>query len=110
MAAHHRAASEARPWSPAYGATLYGRQINRLRESGMLSNTFVVFVIDVGSALLTFAQVAIGLAGFSAILVALSGKPHQWTPVDAFRGPSMDGVTIGAGATQTKRRPKAALS
>ena len=31
------------------------------------------------------AQIAIGLAGFSAILVALSGKPHQWTPVDAFR-------------------------
>jgi hypothetical protein len=44
-----------------------------------------VFVIDVASALLTLAQVAIGLAGFSAILVALSGKPHQWTPVDAFR-------------------------
>lgn len=44
-----------------------------------------MFVIDVASALLTFAQVAIGLAGFSAILVALSGKPHQWTPVDAFR-------------------------
>jgi hypothetical protein len=44
-----------------------------------------VFVIDVPSALLTFAQVAIGLAGFSAILVALSGKPHQWKPVDAFR-------------------------
>jgi len=44
-----------------------------------------VFVIDVANALLTFAQVAIGLAGFSAILVALSGKPHQWTPVDAFR-------------------------
>jgi hypothetical protein len=43
------------------------------------------FVIDVANALLTFAQVAIGLAGFSAILVALSGKPHQWTPVDAFR-------------------------
>ena len=34
---------------------------------------------------MTFAEVAIGLAGFSAILVALSGKPHQWTPVDAFR-------------------------
>ena len=34
---------------------------------------------------MTLAQVAIGLAGFSAILVALSGKPHQWTPVDAFR-------------------------
>jgi len=44
-----------------------------------------VFVIDVASALLTVAQVAIGVAGFSAILVALSGKPHQWTPVDAFR-------------------------
>ncbi len=42
-------------------------------------------VIDVANALLTFAQLAIGLAGFSAILVALSGKPHQWTPVDAFR-------------------------
>ena len=42
-------------------------------------------VIDVANALLTLAQVAIGLAGFSAILVALSGKPHQWTPVDAFR-------------------------
>ena len=34
---------------------------------------------------MTLAQVAIGLAGFSAILVALSGKPHLWTPVDAFR-------------------------
>ncbi|GLQ88313.1 hypothetical protein [Dyella flagellata] len=44
-----------------------------------------MFVIDIASALLTFAQVAIGLAGFSAILVALSGKPHQWTAVDAFR-------------------------
>jgi len=44
-----------------------------------------VSVIDIANALLTFAQVAIGLAGFSAILVALSGKPHQWTPVDAFR-------------------------
>lgn len=44
-----------------------------------------MFVIDIANALLTFAQVAIGLAGFSAILVALSGKPHQWTPVDAFR-------------------------
>ena len=42
-------------------------------------------IIDVPNALLAVAQVAIGLAGFSAILVALSGKPHQWTPVDAFR-------------------------
>ena len=44
-----------------------------------------MFVIDVPTALLTLAQVAIGVAGFSAILVALSGKPHLWTPVDAFR-------------------------
>ena len=44
-----------------------------------------MFAIDIASALLAFSQVAIGLAGFSAILVALSGKPHQWTPVDAFR-------------------------
>ena len=44
-----------------------------------------MFIIDIANALLTLAQVAIGLAGFSAILVALSGKPHQWTPVDAFR-------------------------
>jgi hypothetical protein len=44
-----------------------------------------VFVIDIANTLLTFAQLSIGLAGFSAILVALSGKPHQWTPVDAFR-------------------------
>ena len=44
-----------------------------------------MLVVDVANALLTLAQVAIGLAGFSAILVALSGKPHQWAPVDAFR-------------------------
>ena len=42
-------------------------------------------VIDVPNALLALAQVAIGLAGFSTILVALSGKPHQWTHVDRFR-------------------------
>jgi hypothetical protein len=41
--------------------------------------------MDIASALLTISQVAVGLAGFATILVALSGKPHQWTPVDAFR-------------------------
>jgi hypothetical protein len=41
--------------------------------------------VDIATTLLTFSQVAIGLAGFAAILIALSGKPHQWTPVDAFR-------------------------
>ena len=44
-----------------------------------------MIVIDVANALLALAQVAVGVAGFSAILIALSGKPHQWTPVDAFR-------------------------
>ena len=53
-----------------------------------------MFVIDVASALLTFAQLAIGLAGFSAILVALSGKPHQWTAVDAFRIRNILGFTF----------------
>jgi hypothetical protein len=41
--------------------------------------------VDIANTLLSFSQVAIGLAGFAAILIALSGKPHQWTPVDAFR-------------------------
>ena len=41
--------------------------------------------MDIANTLLSFSQVAIGLAGFAAILIALSGKPHQWTPVDAFR-------------------------
>jgi hypothetical protein len=50
-----------------------------------VTERFVPPLTDIASALLTLAQVAIGLAGFSAILVALSGKPHQWTPVDAFR-------------------------
>lgn len=53
-----------------------------------------MFVIDVASALLTPAQVAVGLAGFSAILVALSGKPHQWTPVDSFRIRNILGFTF----------------
>ena len=41
--------------------------------------------MDIGNALLTFSQLALGLAGFSAILVALSGRPDLWTPVDSFR-------------------------
>ncbi len=42
-------------------------------------------IIDTTSILLAFSQIALGLAGFSAILVALSGSPHQWTAVDSFR-------------------------
>lgn len=60
-------------------------QIQSRTHTSADSSCYGVFVIDIASALLTFAEVAIGLAGFSAILVALSGRPHQWTPVDAFR-------------------------
>ena len=41
--------------------------------------------INISDVLLAYAQLALGLAGFSAILVALSGSPHQWSAVDAFR-------------------------
>lgn len=40
---------------------------------------------DIGSALSTFSQLALGLAGFSSVLIALSGKPGSWTRVDSFR-------------------------
>jgi len=40
--------------------------------------------IDSSDVLLAYSQLALGLAGFSAILVALSGSPSQWTPVDEF--------------------------
>jgi len=42
-------------------------------------------IVDVGSALSTYSQVAIGLAGFASILIALSGKPSSWTRIDSFR-------------------------
>jgi hypothetical protein len=42
-------------------------------------------VVDLGTALSTYAQVAIGLAGFSSILIALSGRPSLWGPIDSFR-------------------------
>lgn len=41
--------------------------------------------IDINSTLLALSQISLGLAGFSAILVALSGSPHQWTPIDSYR-------------------------
>jgi hypothetical protein len=42
-------------------------------------------IIDTSEIFLAFSQIALGLAGFSAILVALSGNPAQWTRVDSFR-------------------------
>ncbi|MGB8716903.1 MAG: hypothetical protein WCD66_11170 [Rhodanobacteraceae bacterium] len=43
------------------------------------------YAINISDVLLAYAQLALGLAGFSALLVALSGSPHQWSAVDAFR-------------------------
>ena len=42
-------------------------------------------VVDIGNALSTYSQLALGLAGFSSVLIALSGKPSSWTRVDSFR-------------------------
>jgi hypothetical protein len=41
--------------------------------------------MDIGSALLAMAQVAVGLIGFSSVLVALSGEPSRWSALDSFR-------------------------
>jgi hypothetical protein len=41
--------------------------------------------MDIAEALLALSQIAVGLAGFSSILVALSGEPNRWAPIDAFR-------------------------
>ena len=41
--------------------------------------------INISDVLLAYSQLALGLAGFSAILVALSGSPSHWSSVDAFR-------------------------
>lgn len=42
-------------------------------------------IADIGNALSTYSQLALGLAGFSSVLIALSGKPSSWTRVDSFR-------------------------
>jgi acyl-homoserine lactone acylase PvdQ len=52
--------------------------------------------MDISEALLTIAQIALGLAGFSAVLVALSGEPSRWTPLDSFRITGMLALSFGA--------------
>jgi hypothetical protein len=52
--------------------------------------------MDVSEALLAIAQIALGLAGFSAVLVALSGEPTRWTPLDSFRISGMLTLSFGA--------------
>jgi len=41
--------------------------------------------MDIDSALLALSQVAVGLIGFSSVLVALSGAPGTWSALDSFR-------------------------
>lgn len=41
--------------------------------------------MDISSALLALAQVAVGLIGFSSVLVALSGEPSKWSALDTYR-------------------------
>lgn len=41
--------------------------------------------MDISSALLALAQVAVGLIGFSSVLIALSGEPSSWSALDTYR-------------------------
>jgi hypothetical protein len=41
--------------------------------------------MDISDALLALAQVAVGLIGFSSVLIALSGEPRQWSALDKYR-------------------------
>ena len=50
--------------------------------------------MDMGSALLALAQVAVGLIGFSSVLVALSGEPSKWSALDSYRIKGMLGNSI----------------
>src|SRR5262245_1887437 len=52
--------------------------------------------MEIREALLAVAQIALGLAGFSAVLVALSGEPTRWTPLDSFRITGMLTLSFGA--------------
>jgi hypothetical protein len=52
--------------------------------------------VDASEVLSTIAQIALGLAGFSAVLIALSGEPRRWTPIDAFRITGMLAYSFGA--------------
>jgi hypothetical protein len=52
--------------------------------------------LDIAEALLTLSQVAVGLAGFSSVLVALGGEPNKWAPIDAFRIVAMLSSSFGA--------------
>jgi uncharacterized membrane protein len=50
--------------------------------------------MDIFDALLTMAQVAVGLIGFSSVLIALSGEPNNWSSLDRFRITGMLGNSV----------------
>jgi hypothetical protein len=50
--------------------------------------------MDISSALLALAQVAVGLIGFSSVLIALSGEPRNWSALDTYRIKGMLGTSI----------------
>jgi hypothetical protein len=50
--------------------------------------------MDISDALLTMAQVAVGLIGFSSVLIALSGEPNNWSSLDRYRITGMLGSSV----------------
>jgi hypothetical protein len=50
--------------------------------------------MDIADALLTMAQVAVGLIGFSSVLIALSGEPRYWSSLDRYRITGMLGNSV----------------
>jgi hypothetical protein len=53
-------------------------------------------IMDSNSIFIAFSQIALGLAGFSSILVALSGSHNRWVPIDSFRIKSMLSTSLMA--------------
>jgi hypothetical protein len=50
--------------------------------------------MDISDALLTMAQVAVGLIGFSSVLIALSGEPNHWSSLDRYRITGLLGSSV----------------
>jgi hypothetical protein len=50
--------------------------------------------MDISDALLNMAQVAVGLIGFSSVLIALSGEPDNWSSLDRFRITGLLGSSV----------------
>lgn len=50
--------------------------------------------MDIFDILMTIGQIALGLAGFSSILIALSGHPSKWQALDSYRITGMLSVSF----------------